>query len=39
LRGSIRVLEKTGFEPAGAGFEQGTILFRKTRTGTWHGHG
>ena len=29
LRGSIRVLEKTGFEPAGAGFEDGTILFRR----------
>jgi ribosomal-protein-alanine N-acetyltransferase len=29
LRGSIRVLEKTGFEPAGAGFEAGTILFRR----------
>jgi RimJ/RimL family protein N-acetyltransferase len=29
LRGSIRVLEKTGFEPAGAGFEEGTILFRR----------
>lgn len=30
LRGSIRVLEKCGFEPAGAGFEEGTILFRKS---------
>ena len=29
LRGSIRVLEKAGFEPAGAGFEEGTILFRR----------
>jgi RimJ/RimL family protein N-acetyltransferase len=29
LRGSIRVLEKTGFEPAGTGFEEGTILFRR----------
>ncbi len=29
LRGSIRVLEKCGFEAAGAGFEEGTILFRK----------
>jgi ribosomal-protein-alanine N-acetyltransferase len=29
LRGSIRVLEKSGFEPAGAGFEEGTILFRR----------
>jgi ribosomal-protein-alanine N-acetyltransferase len=29
LRGSIRVLEKSGFFPAGAGFEEGTILFRK----------
>jgi [ribosomal protein S5]-alanine N-acetyltransferase len=29
LRGSIRVLEKCGFQPAGAGFEEGTILFRK----------
>jgi len=29
LRGSIRVLEKTGFHCAGAGFEEGTILFRK----------
>ena len=29
LRGSIRVLEKCGFTPAGAGFEPGTILFRK----------
>jgi ribosomal-protein-alanine N-acetyltransferase len=30
LRGSIRVLEKTGFEPAGGGFEEGTILFRRS---------
>jgi len=30
LRGSIRVLEKCGFEPAGLGFEEGAILFRKT---------
>lgn len=29
LYGSIRVLEKTGFEPAGAGYEEGAILFRK----------
>jgi RimJ/RimL family protein N-acetyltransferase len=29
LRGSIRVLEKCGFEPAGAGFEEGAILFRR----------
>ena len=29
LRGSIRVLEKTGFHPAGAGYEDGTILFRR----------
>lgn len=29
LRGSIRVLEKCGFEPAGDGFEEGAILFRK----------
>jgi [ribosomal protein S5]-alanine N-acetyltransferase len=29
LRGSIRVLEKCGFSPAGAGFEEGTILFRR----------
>jgi RimJ/RimL family protein N-acetyltransferase len=28
LRGSIRVLEKTGFRPAGVGYEDGTILFR-----------
>jgi ribosomal-protein-alanine N-acetyltransferase len=32
LRGSIRVLEKCGFQPAGAGFEEGTILFRKECT-------
>jgi RimJ/RimL family protein N-acetyltransferase len=29
LRGSIRVLEKCGFQQVGAGFEEGTILFRK----------
>jgi len=29
LRGSIRVLEKSGFQQVGAGFEEGTILFRK----------
>ncbi len=29
LRGSIRVLEKCGFAPGGAGFEEGTILFRR----------
>jgi [ribosomal protein S5]-alanine N-acetyltransferase len=29
LRGSIRVLEKNGFHHAGAGFEEGTILFRR----------
>jgi [ribosomal protein S5]-alanine N-acetyltransferase len=29
LYGSIRVLEKCGFESAGVGFEEGTILFRK----------
>jgi [ribosomal protein S5]-alanine N-acetyltransferase len=29
LRGSIRVLEKTGFAPAGAGYEEGAILFRR----------
>jgi ribosomal-protein-alanine N-acetyltransferase len=29
LRGSIRVLEKCGFQPAGAGFEEGAVLFRK----------
>ena len=28
LRGSIRVLEKTGFQPAGPGYEEGTVLFR-----------
>jgi [ribosomal protein S5]-alanine N-acetyltransferase len=28
LHASIRVLEKSGFEPAGGGFEEGTILFR-----------
>ncbi len=28
LRGSIRVLEKNGFEPAGEGYEEGAILFR-----------
>jgi RimJ/RimL family protein N-acetyltransferase len=31
LRGSIRVLEKSGFQHAGAGFEEGTILFRRDR--------
>jgi RimJ/RimL family protein N-acetyltransferase len=31
LRGSIRVLEKCGFELAGAGLEEGTILFRRSR--------
>jgi len=39
LRGSIRVLEKCGFSPAGAGFEEGTILFRKTCKLTSHSHG
>ncbi|HEX4321663.1 MAG TPA: GNAT family protein [Acidobacteriaceae bacterium] len=34
LRGSIRVLEKCGFEPAGPGFEEGTILFRRGRAGS-----
>jgi ribosomal-protein-alanine N-acetyltransferase len=29
LRGSIRVLEKTGFQPAGFGYEEGTVLFRR----------
>jgi RimJ/RimL family protein N-acetyltransferase len=29
LWGSIRVLEKTGFQPAGAGYDEGAILFRK----------
>jgi RimJ/RimL family protein N-acetyltransferase len=29
LRGSIRVLEKNGFHYAGAGFEEGAILFRR----------
>jgi [ribosomal protein S5]-alanine N-acetyltransferase len=29
LRGSIRVLEKCGFEPAGAGYEEGAVLFRR----------
>jgi ribosomal-protein-alanine N-acetyltransferase len=29
LRGSIRVLEKCAFEPAGEGFEEGTVLFRR----------
>ena len=29
LRSSIRVLEKSGFHYVGAGFEEGTILFRK----------
>jgi len=33
LRGSIRVLEKCGFQPAGAGFEEGTILFRRDAAG------
>jgi ribosomal-protein-alanine N-acetyltransferase len=28
LHASIRVLEKSGFQPAGDGFEEGTILFR-----------
>ena len=28
LRGSIRVLEKCGFHPAGAGFEEGAVLYR-----------
>jgi [ribosomal protein S5]-alanine N-acetyltransferase len=28
LRGSIRVLEKCGFHHAGAGFEEGTVLYR-----------
>lgn len=29
LKPSMRVLEKSGFQPAGAGFEDGTILFRR----------
>ena len=29
LRGSIRVLEKTGFQQVGPGFEDGAILFRR----------
>jgi RimJ/RimL family protein N-acetyltransferase len=29
LAASIRVLEKSGFELSGAGFEEGTILFRR----------
>ena len=29
LRGSIRVLEKSGFRHVGDGFEEGTILFRR----------
>jgi RimJ/RimL family protein N-acetyltransferase len=29
LYGSIRVLEKCGFESAGAGYEEGALLFRK----------
>ena len=29
LQASIRVLEKSGFQLAGAGFEEGTILFRR----------
>jgi ribosomal-protein-alanine N-acetyltransferase len=29
LQPSIRVLEKSDFQPAGLGFEEGTILFRK----------
>jgi len=29
LRGSIRVLEKCGFQFAGAGFEENTILYRR----------
>ena len=29
LRGSIRVLEKSGFEYVGAGFEENTILYRR----------
>ena len=33
LRGSIRVLEKSGFEHAGEGFEEETILFRKQLKG------
>jgi RimJ/RimL family protein N-acetyltransferase len=33
LRGSIRVLEKCGFEPAGAGFEEGAVLFRRAPMG------
>jgi ribosomal-protein-alanine N-acetyltransferase len=32
LYGSIRVLEKCGFEPAGKGYEEGAILFRKLVT-------
>lgn len=32
LYGSIRVLEKCGFHPAGAGYEEGAILFRKPCT-------
>jgi RimJ/RimL family protein N-acetyltransferase len=29
LYGSLRVLEKTGFKPAGLGYEDGAMLFRK----------
>jgi RimJ/RimL family protein N-acetyltransferase len=29
LRGSVRVLEKCGFHPAGKGYEEGAILFRR----------
>ena len=29
LYGSIRVLQKLGFTPSGAGYEEGAILFRK----------
>lgn len=32
LRGSIRVLEKSGFQHIGPGFEEGTILFRRECT-------
>jgi ribosomal-protein-alanine N-acetyltransferase len=32
LQPSIRVLEKSGFYLTGAGFEEGTILFRKSTT-------
>jgi RimJ/RimL family protein N-acetyltransferase len=31
LHPSLRVLAKNGFEPAGTGFEEGTVLLRKWR--------